>query len=127
MAHFGFFIKSVHNVLYIKMDFFLKVEKLKRAFLKDPVLVEVSHNFQTVANLTQSYLFIPSLRKEAYLVYLLNDLQGKSIMIFCDTCANTQRLAFMLRSLGFNAIPLYGQMPQVCSVFTWMITYCRLA
>jgi len=34
-------------------------------------------------------------------------------MVFCDTCANTQRVALMLRNLGFTAIPLHGQMSQV--------------
>ena len=34
-------------------------------------------------------------------------------MVFCSTCANTQRVALMLRNLGFTAIPLHGQMSQV--------------
>merc|ERR1712168_733115 len=33
-------------------------------------------------------------------------------MIFCSTCSGTLRLALMLRSLGFTAIPLNGQMSQ---------------
>ena len=37
-------------------------------------------------------------------------------MVFCDTCANTQRVALMLRNLGLTAIPLHGQMSQVLTV-----------
>merc|ERR1712168_1272164 len=33
-------------------------------------------------------------------------------MIFCSTCSGTLRLSLMLRSLGFTAIPLNGQMNQ---------------
>ena len=57
-----------------------------------------------------SSLFV---RQDVHLVYLLNELAGNSFMVFCDTCANTQRVALMLRNLGFTAIPLHGQMSQV--------------
>ncbi|XP_054166717.1 probable ATP-dependent RNA helicase DDX47 [Oppia nitens] len=89
-----------------------KVQKLQRASLKDPVRVEVSSKYQTVDSLQQSYLFIPVKYKDLYLVYLLNELVGNSFMVFCNTCNNTQRIALLLRNLGFTAIPLHGQMSQ---------------
>merc|ERR1719323_1864776 len=89
-----------------------KVAKLQRASLKDPVKVEVSGSFQTVDKLLQYYLFIPQSYKEIYLVHILNELAGNSFMIFCSTCSSTLRLSLMLRSLGFAAIPLHGQMNQ---------------
>jgi len=89
-----------------------KVAKLQRACLKDPVKVEVSSNFQTVDKLKQYYLFVPLKHKEMYLVHILNELAGNSFMIFSSTCAATVKIALMLRSLGFTAIPLNGQMSQ---------------
>lgn len=89
-----------------------KVQKLQRASLKEPVRVEVSSKYQTVDNLKQYYLFVPVKFKDLYLVYILNSLQGNSFIIFCNTCSNTQRIALLLRNLGFNAIPLHGQMSQ---------------
>ena len=89
-----------------------KVQKLQRASLKDPIKVEVSGKYQTVEQLIQNYVFIPSKFKDVYLVYILNELAGNSFIIFCSTCANTQRVSFMLRNLGFTAIPLNGQMTQ---------------
>merc|ERR1712020_540921 len=89
-----------------------KVAKLQRASLKDPVKVEVSGSYQTVEKLLQYYLFIPQKTKELYLVHILNELAGNTFMIFCSTCSGTLRLALMLRSLGFTAIPLNGQMSQ---------------
>ena len=89
-----------------------KVAKLQRASLQNPVKVEVSNKFATVDKLHQSYIFIPQKFKECYLVYMLNELAGNSFMIFCSTCANTTRVAIILRNLGLNAIPLHGQMSQ---------------
>ena len=42
----------------------------------------------------------------------MNEMAGNSFMIFCSTCSATLRLSLMLRSLGFTAIPLNGQMSQ---------------
>jgi len=89
-----------------------KVQKLQRASLKDPVKVEVSSKYQTVDKLQQFYVFIPVKYKDTYLVYILNELAGNSCIIFCATCANTQRVSHMLRNLGLTAIPLNGQMAQ---------------
>lgn len=89
-----------------------KVEKLQRASLVDPVKVEVSTKFQTPKKLLQSYLFIPAKYKDCYLTYLINEHAGQSILVFGATCNNVQRLALMLRNLGFPAICLHGQMSQ---------------
>lgn len=89
-----------------------KVQKLERASLKDPVRVEVSSKYQTVDKLQQYYIFIPFKHKDLYLVYILNELVGNSFIVFTNTCNNTQRVALLLRNLGFTAIPLHGQMSQ---------------
>lgn len=89
-----------------------KVAKLQRASLTDPVRVEVSSKYQTVDKLQQYYLFIPAKFKEVYLVHLLQEMSGQSFIVFCATCNSTQKLALMLRNLGFTAIPLHGQMSQ---------------
>ncbi len=89
-----------------------KVEKLQRASLVDPVKVEVSTKFQTPKKLLQSYLFIPAKYKDCYLTYLINEHAGQSILVFGATCNNVQRLALMLRNLGFPAICLHGHMSQ---------------
>lgn len=89
-----------------------KVQKLHRACLKDPVKVEVSTKFQTPKKLIQNYLFIPAKYKDCYLTYVVNEFAGQSMLIFGETCNNVQRLALMLRNLGFPAICLHGQMTQ---------------
>ncbi|PYI14311.1 ATP-dependent rRNA helicase rrp3 [Aspergillus violaceofuscus CBS 115571] len=89
-----------------------KVESLQRASLSDPVRVSVSAKNQTATNLSQSYMFIPHKFKDVYLVHLLNERAGQLGIIFTRTVHETQRLAFLLRNLGFGAIPIHGQLSQ---------------
>ncbi|TDZ39266.1 ATP-dependent rRNA helicase RRP3 [Colletotrichum spinosum] len=90
-----------------------KIESLQRASLRDPVRVSVSSNkYQTVSTLLQHYLFVPHVQKDTYLIYLVNEFAGQKIVIFTRTVAETQRLAILLRALGFGAIPLHGQLNQ---------------
>ena len=90
-----------------------KVEGLQRASLSNPLRVSISTNkYHTVSSLIQSYIFCPHKVKDTYLVYLLNEFAGKSCICFTRTVNETQRLAILLRSLGFGAIPLHGQLSQ---------------
>ncbi|EEQ83935.1 ribosomal RNA processing protein [Blastomyces dermatitidis] len=90
-----------------------KVESLQRASLSNPLRVSISSSkYQTVSTLLQSYLFIPHKYKDLYLVYLLNEYAGQSAIVFTRTVNETQRLAILLRALGFGAIPLHGQLSQ---------------
>ncbi|XP_059481128.1 probable ATP-dependent RNA helicase DDX47 [Neocloeon triangulifer] len=89
-----------------------KVEKLQRASLTNPVLVQASSKYHTVDKLQQYYLFIPAKFKDCYLVSVLNDLAGNSVMVFCSTCQGAMRLVLMLRALGIHGVPLHGQMSQ---------------
>lgn len=116
---FGPIIDKILKVIPRERNTFLfsatmtsKVEKLQRASLSKPVRVAVSSKYSTVDTLIQSYLFFPFKFKDAYLVYLVNELAGQSTIIFARTCNDTQRLAFLLRHLGFAAIPLHGQLSQ---------------
>ncbi|OMJ28727.1 ATP-dependent rRNA helicase rrp3, partial [Smittium culicis] len=87
-----------------------KVAKLQRASLKNPVKVEVSSKYSTVDKLVQNYLFFPYKHKDCYLVWLINEMAGKSSIVFSRTCNEVMRLGLLLRSLGMEAIPLHGQM-----------------
>ena len=89
-----------------------KVESLQRASLSNPIRVSVSSKRQTVSTLLQSYLFIPHKYKDVYLVHLLNERAGQTGVIFTRTINEAQRLSIMLRTLGFSAIPIHGQLSQ---------------
>ncbi|ODV88673.1 hypothetical protein CANCADRAFT_3320 [Tortispora caseinolytica NRRL Y-17796] len=89
-----------------------KVEKLQRASLVNPVKVTVAEKYSTVKTLKQSMLFVPFKHRDTYLVYLVNEMAGQSMIIFVRTCNDTQKIALILRLLGFGAVPLHGQMSQ---------------
>jgi len=90
-----------------------KVQSLQRASLSNPVKVAVSTDkYQTVSTLKQSYLFIPHKHKDLYLVHVLNELAGQTGIIFTRTVYEAQRISILLRSLGFSAIPIHGQLSQ---------------
>ncbi|KAJ5140118.1 ribosomal RNA processing protein [Penicillium atrosanguineum] len=89
-----------------------KVESLQRASLSNPMRVSVSTKYQTVSTLQQSFLLRPHKHKDIYLVYLLNEFVGQSAIVFTRTVHETQRVAVLLRTLGFGAIPLHGQLSQ---------------
>lgn len=90
-----------------------KIESLQRASLSNPLRISVSTTeYQTVSTLLQSYLFFPHKDKDLYLTHILNEFAGQSAIVFTRTVNETQRLAILLRSLGFGAIPLHGQLSQ---------------
>ena len=89
-----------------------KVQKLQRASLKSPVKVEVSTKFQTVKNLVQQYLFVPAKHKDCYATAVVNDMMGKTGIIFCSTHNAVMRFTLLLRNLGFSATCLHGGMTQ---------------
>ncbi|XP_010467997.1 PREDICTED: DEAD-box ATP-dependent RNA helicase 10-like [Camelina sativa] len=89
-----------------------KVRKLQRACLRNPVKIEAASKYSTVDTLKQWYLFVPGDFKDCYLVYILSEMPGSTSMIFTQTCHGTRVLALVLRSLGFRAIPISGQMTQ---------------
>lgn len=72
----------------------------------------LTRRYSTVDTLLQYYLFLPFKHKDAYLVYLANELIGQSLIIFVRTVHDAQRVSLVLRALGLPAIPLHGQMPQ---------------
>jgi ATP-dependent RNA helicase DDX47/RRP3 len=116
---FGAEIEKVLKVIPRERNTFLfsatmtsKVEKLQRASLNNPVRVEVATKYSTVSTLLQYYLFFPFKYKECYLTYLLNELAGQTAIVFTLTCNSAQKLALMLRNLGFQAVCLHGQMSQ---------------
>ncbi|CAK7903766.1 ATP-dependent rRNA helicase Rrp3p [[Candida] anglica] len=89
-----------------------KIAKLQRASLHNPVRVAVSDKYQTADNLVQSMMLVSDGYKNTFLIHLLNEHIGKSIIIFTRTCAHTQRTTLLASILGFSAVPLHGQLTQ---------------
>lgn len=50
--------------------------------------------------------------QDCYLAYYLTELAGATFIIFTRTVDHARKLAYMLRALGFDAVPIHGQMSQ---------------
>lgn len=89
-----------------------KIDKLQRASLNHPVKVAVNTKYSTVDTLEQTLMVVPDGFKNTYLIHLMNENIGKSMIVFTRTCAHCQRVSLLARLLGFEAIPLHGQLTQ---------------
>jgi hypothetical protein len=50
--------------------------------------------------------------QDSYLAYYLTELAGATAILFARTCDGARQLALLLRNLGFDALPIHGQMSQ---------------
>ncbi|KAG6468614.1 hypothetical protein ZIOFF_073303 [Zingiber officinale] len=105
-------IPSERNTFLFSATMTKKVSKLQRACLRHPVKIEADTKYSTVDTLNQQYCFIPAKHKDCYLVYILNEKQNFTTMVFTRTCESTRLLSLLLRNIGMRAIPISGQMSQ---------------
>ncbi|XP_042420512.1 DEAD-box ATP-dependent RNA helicase 10-like [Zingiber officinale] len=105
-------IPSERNTFLFSATMTKKVSKLQRACLRHPVKIEADTKYSTVDTLNQQYCFIPAKHKDCYLVYILNEKQNCTTMVFTRTCESTRLLSLLLRNIGMRAIPISGQMSQ---------------
>lgn len=89
-----------------------KVSKLQKAALKNPVKVEVTSKYATAKGLTQNMMVVPHLKKLSYTAAILTLYRDYSAMVFTNTCKGAQKLATVLRYLGFQSACLHGKMTQ---------------
>ncbi|GCA65193.1 hypothetical protein KIPB_016492, partial [Kipferlia bialata] len=79
--------KKRHTMLF-SATMTSQVSQIQRTSLKDPVKVEVSSKYGTVSGLTQEMIVCPAKYKIVYGVWLLNELKGKTMIIFAN-CIKT--------------------------------------
>lgn len=91
----------------------LKINKIQTNWLKNPIRVSLNQNCKLVKNLAQSYCFIPHKYKETYLVYLCNEFYKSSVITFVETQRCAEKLALLLKFLGFRASCIHGGMNQI--------------
>ncbi|KAG5465481.1 hypothetical protein CUR178_00186 [Leishmania enriettii] len=89
-----------------------KIDRLQKASLRDPVLLQVHRKNTTVDTLTQYYIFAPFAQMLPYLHLFLTKETGNHILIFCRSAALVHKVTLTLRTLGHRALPLMGRMDQ---------------
>jgi len=89
------------------------LEVLKAASIRAaPFIYDANPTHTTVDTLRQSYIFLPVLMKELYLVHLLQQHPEISIIVFTAKRRTCQYVFQMLKQLEFSATPLHSALSQ---------------
>ncbi|KAJ3277029.1 hypothetical protein HDV01_000081 [Terramyces sp. JEL0728] len=90
-----------------------EIEEIQFSSAKKPFVYSCASRYDTVDQLDQKYLFIPSGVREAYLSYILqNDFAGKTVIIFASKPRGCEILRIMLKEMGLRSTSLHSQMSQ---------------
>ena len=73
---------------------------------------KISSDFASVYQHTPAASLRHACAQDCYLAYFLTELAGATAIIFARTCDGARKLALLLRNLGFDALPIHGQMSQ---------------
>jgi ATP-dependent RNA helicase RhlE len=89
-----------------------QMNELARAYLNDPVRVEVSRPGQTADKVTQSVHYVAQSAKQSLLVELLEAHKGELSIVFLRTKHGAEKLMKSLRAAGFEAGSIHGNKSQ---------------
>ncbi len=85
---------------------------LSRAYLTDPVRIDVSPPGRAADKVEQSVHFIPQAEKQSLLVRLLDDHRNDRALVFARTKRGAERLMKHLDQAGFAAASIHGNKSQ---------------
>ncbi|MDG6244875.1 MAG: DEAD/DEAH box helicase [Methanolobus sp.] len=88
------------------------IMKLTKNYQKDPILVKTIHKVVTVPNMEQSYFELKHHMKPDVLCRMIDIYDVKSSLVFCNTKKMVDELVTTLKTRGFLADGLHGDMKQ---------------
>ncbi|MFD6102009.1 helicase-related protein, partial [Nocardia salmonicida] len=88
------------------------IRKISKQYLNDPVEITVKSTTQTSSNITQRYVQVSHQRKLDALTRVLEVETFEAMIIFVRTKQATEELAEKLRSRGFSAAAINGDIAQ---------------
>ena len=121
MLDMGFYedIKKILKLLPNKKQTLLfsatmarKIEDLANDILKNPTKIQTARVSSTVDKIDQKIITTSKNQKFSVLHYLLSNHQEGSILIFCQTKHNANRLSTRLAKCGFNNLVMHGNKSQ---------------
>ena len=98
-----------------------EITRLTTAFLKDPTRIEVSRPAQTADTITQYLVRIPTSdpkAKRAALRALVGREDVKNGIVFCNRKSEVDVVAKSLKTHGFDAAPIHGDLDQALRMKT---------
>ncbi len=89
-----------------------QIMKLTKQFQKNPALIAVEKNVETLDSIQQFYYNVPQAQKREALNILLQMYGSNRSVVFCNTKAMVDQLVEYLNDSGFKAVGLHGDMKQ---------------
>ena len=121
MLDMGFYedIKKILKILPSKRQTLLfsatmakKIEDLANDILKNPSKIQTARVSSTAEKIDQKIITTSKNQKFSVLHYLLTNHQDGSVLIFCQTKHNANRLSTRLTKSGFNNLVMHGNKSQ---------------
>lgn len=86
--------------------------ELTKKFQKTPLIIDVTDNLQNAPDIEQSYFEVVEKDKPELITRLLELHNLKLALVFCNTKSNVDRLVEILKTRGYFADSLHGDMNQ---------------
>ncbi|MEZ4336951.1 MAG: DEAD/DEAH box helicase [Sandaracinaceae bacterium] len=88
------------------------VERMSKRMMREPQQISLSSDAVGAKTVTHEYYLTSGVGRGRQLIRILENEDPESAIIFCNTRAATQQLAGELKTAGFNADWLNGDLPQ---------------
>lgn len=118
---FGLLRPGSFQTLFFSATMAKEIERLTRAFLRDPVKVEVARRATAAETITQGLVLLEPSRRESEaaekraVLRALIDAEGEACtnaIVFCNRKVDVDIVARSLRKYGYNAAAIHGDLDQ---------------
>ena len=89
-----------------------EIRRLASVFLNDPTEISVAPPASPAETVDQTLIMVPPREKDRVLQSLLRSQPVKNALIFCNRKRDVDAVSKMLKSRGFDALALHGDMQQ---------------
>ncbi|NPA28532.1 MAG: DEAD/DEAH box helicase [Epsilonproteobacteria bacterium] len=101
-----------HQTLMFSATMPKPIKELANQILKNPTTIKITQNNITNSNIKQNFYVVKENQRDDALVRLIDFKDPKKAIVFCRTRKESDRIANMLNSKGYNASSLHGDMSQ---------------
>lgn len=108
----GFLPKRRVNCCMFSATYPPSVMRLAQEFLHDPEVLSLSHDHVHVVDTEHVFYIVPGMKKDRALAKIIEVENPDSAIIFCNTKAQVNYVAVVLRRFGYDADELSADLPQ---------------
>ena len=105
-------LPDIRQTVFFSATFPRSIESMSRTYQRNPVRVTIEEEQSSQALIHHSYYSAPPEVKLRAALWLLQEMQPESALIFCNLKTTTAELARALQSSGLSAACLHGDLEQ---------------